>query len=45
MEDALAGPPDEAALKSRANDFAPDTVSRKLLGLLDDPALARTKTH
>jgi glycosyltransferase involved in cell wall biosynthesis len=44
MEDALARPPDEAALKSRANDFAPDTVSRQLLGLLAGQASIRTKT-
>jgi glycosyltransferase involved in cell wall biosynthesis len=44
MENALAGPPDEAALRSRANDFAPDTVSRQLLGLLAGQASIRTKT-
>jgi glycosyltransferase involved in cell wall biosynthesis len=40
MEDGLAGPADEAALTSRANDFAPDAISRRLLGLLADGTLA-----
>ncbi|HZC37351.1 MAG TPA: glycosyltransferase [Sphingomicrobium sp.] len=40
MEDALAGPADEAALTSRANDFAPDAISRRLLGLLADGTFA-----
>jgi glycosyltransferase involved in cell wall biosynthesis len=34
MEDGLAGPVDQAALTSRANDFAPDAISRRLLGLI-----------
>jgi glycosyltransferase involved in cell wall biosynthesis len=39
MERALAGPTDAAALRSRADDFAPDAISSKLLGLLaDSPA-------
>ena len=37
MEEALAGPADKAALTSRANDFAPDAISRRLLGLIADP--------
>jgi glycosyltransferase involved in cell wall biosynthesis len=40
MEDALSGPTDRAALMSRADDFAPDAISRKLLGLLATPTLA-----
>ena len=36
MEEALAGPADKAALTSRANDFAPDAISRRLLGLIAD---------
>ena len=40
MEDALAGPADKAALTSRANDFAPDAISRRLLGLLADSTFA-----
>jgi glycosyltransferase involved in cell wall biosynthesis len=40
MEDGLAGPADEAALTSRANDFAPDAISRRLLGLLADSTIA-----
>jgi glycosyltransferase involved in cell wall biosynthesis len=40
MEDALAGPVNRADLMSRAGDFAPGTISRKLLGLLADGALA-----
>jgi glycosyltransferase involved in cell wall biosynthesis len=39
IEDGLAGPADQAALMSRADDFAPDTISRKLLGLLADSTL------
>jgi glycosyltransferase involved in cell wall biosynthesis len=39
MQDALSGPVDQAALTSRANDFAPDAISRKLLGLLAKPTL------
>jgi glycosyltransferase involved in cell wall biosynthesis len=44
MEAALAGPVDKAALRSRAADFAPGAITGRLLGLLADPALARTKT-
>ena len=40
MADGLAGPADEAALTSRANDFAPDAISRRLLGLLAESTLA-----
>jgi glycosyltransferase involved in cell wall biosynthesis len=40
MEEGLAGPADEAALTSRANDFAPDAISRRLLGLLADSTFA-----
>lgn len=40
MEKALAGPADEAALTSRANDFAPDAISRRLLGLIADSTIA-----
>jgi len=40
MENALAGPVDHAALTSRADDFAPKTISRKLLGLLSNGASA-----
>jgi glycosyltransferase involved in cell wall biosynthesis len=40
MEKGLAGPADKAALKSRANDFAPDAISAKLLGLITDLPLA-----
>ena len=32
MEEALAGPADKAALTSRANDFAPDAISRRYWG-------------
>jgi len=38
MKEALAGPVDRAALMSRADDFAPGTVSRKFLGLIEDGA-------
>jgi glycosyltransferase involved in cell wall biosynthesis len=40
MEAGLTGPVNHAALMSRADDFAPGTISRKLLGLLADGALA-----
>jgi glycosyltransferase involved in cell wall biosynthesis len=40
MTDVLAGPVDQAALRSRAEDFTPGTISRKLLGLLTDGAFA-----
>jgi glycosyltransferase involved in cell wall biosynthesis len=40
MEEALARPADKAALTSRANDFAPDAISRRLLGLLADSTIA-----
>jgi len=40
MEDGLAGPADKAALTSRANDFAPDAISRRLLGLIADSTTA-----
>jgi glycosyltransferase involved in cell wall biosynthesis len=40
VDEALAGPVDRAALKSRAEDFAPDTISRQLVGLLADATLA-----
>lgn len=39
MEEALAGPADQAALRLRAGDFAPDAISRMLLGLIAEPAL------
>ena len=34
MENGLAGPVDQAALTSRADDYAPEAISLKLLGLL-----------
>jgi glycosyltransferase involved in cell wall biosynthesis len=40
MTDALTGPVDKAALRSRADDFAPGAISRKLLGLITDEAFA-----
>ena len=40
MEDGLAGPVDQAALTSRANDFAPDAISRRLLGAVANSTLA-----
>jgi glycosyltransferase involved in cell wall biosynthesis len=40
MDEALAGPADKGALTSRANDFAPDAISRRLLGLLADSTIA-----
>jgi glycosyltransferase involved in cell wall biosynthesis len=40
MEDGLAGRADKTVLMARAEDFAPDTISRKLLGLLPNAALA-----
>ncbi len=37
MENGLAGPVDQAVLTSRADDYAPEAISLKLLGLLAAP--------
>lgn len=43
MELGLSQPVDRDAMRSRARDFAPDAISRELLGLLDPPIPDRAK--